>query len=229
MIFKKYSWISVGASIIISTTVIGLFGIRYTIDKISLKESSKPKIISSINNIEALDDRLKELKNNKIPPNGMPLIKDDRLHKKDMPSMPAGFDKNIKPTPQPMAPGFNSQMPSYPPPPYGGMPPFGPPIDPSERKLIEEEMNRRREMMEQYGPPPPYMPSDGNNQMPYPPPYYAPPPYFPEYETNEDYEEEDYDYENERFNDNSSYKNSYQRANNMNDNEKDFYEYESDK
>ena len=132
MIFKKYSWVSFLASIIIGTTVISLFGIHYIIDKISLKESPKTKIASSINSIEALDDKLKDMKH-KMPTNSMPTMKDNMQYKKDasnMPMMPLGMDKNIK---QPFNTPTNfdpkMQMPPNYSPPYGAnMPPFGPQI-----------------------------------------------------------------------------------------------------
>lgn len=223
MIFKKYSLVSIGVSSIIATSLVSLFAIRYTIEKISLKEASKPKIISPIDNIKALDDKLKETKN-KFNPTAMPF--DNKQNNKmppTIPTMPLGVDKGLRP-PFGTMPNTDNKMPPYPPPYGANMPPYPPPMDPAERKLIEEEMNRRKEMMEQYNNPPAYYPPM-DNQMPYPYPY--PPPYYPEDYDPEMEEEDMYYYEGEGFNNNSFKQNDYKRADSY-INENDIYEYEKE-
>lgn len=182
---KSSFQLPVFASVIITVTVLSLFGINFLVNAISNKSSAKEvKKTGPINNLKALDDRLKEPKIN-------PKLETDNI----LENNPA-FNKKVQPNfggPMPSIDPKNMQRPPFfPPQQESGMGNYPASMHPTERKQIEEEMQRRQQQNYQAPsnnmPAPSYQPP-GNPY--YPQDYYPPPPYY--YEEDEDYMEEDYE------------------------------------
>ncbi len=181
---KSSSQLPIFASVIITTTVLSLFGINFLVNNISNKAQAKEvKKTAPINNLKALDDRLKDPKiNHKLGTDNI-LENNPALNKKMPPNfaapMPAVDPKNMQ------------RPPFFPPQQGGGMGNYPPSMPPAERKQIEEEMQRRQQQNYQAPsntiPAPNYQPPSN----PYYPQDYPPPPYY--YEEDEDYVEEDYE------------------------------------